>query len=121
MPTPHVLVTECVIHTLIINHTVFQFRLAEVEVLAGAGRTFLCSQWESQAVDLLPQGVERAEDLLHTFITGQELRASGVGGFSVSLKQHLTGVDGTLGFLYFLNGYRLDDITRGTLKIKSGL
>lgn len=104
MPTTSGLFTKCLNHTLIINRTVFQFRLTQIEVLAGAGRAFLCSQRESQAVDLLPQGVERAEDLLHTFINGQELCAGGVGGLSVSLRQHLTGVDGTLGFLRELNG-----------------
>lgn len=98
------------------DHTIFQLWLAEVEVLAGAGWAFLRSQWEAHALDLLAQGIERAEDLLHTLITGQELCARGVGSLSVRLREHLTGVDGALGLLGDLNGQWLDDITRGTLK-----
>lgn len=100
------------------DHTIFQIWLAEMEVLAGAGWAFLRSQGEAHALDLLAQGIERAEDLLHTFISSQELCARGVGSLSVSLREHLTGVDGALGLLGDLNGQRLDDITRGTLKQK---
>lgn len=100
------------------DHTIFQIWLAEVEVLAGAGWAFLRSQWEAHALDLLAQGIERAKDLLHTLISSQELCARGVGSLSVSLREHLTGVDGALGLLGDLNGQWLDDITRGTLKQK---
>lgn len=111
----------CQSHSNHDDRTVFQIWLAEVEVLAGAGRAFLCSQREAHALDLLAQGIERAEDLLHTLITGQERCARGVGSLSVSLREHLTGVDGALGLLRELNGQRLDDIARGSLKQKEKL
>ncbi len=90
-----------------VNHddrTVFQIWLAKEEVLAGAGRAFLCSQREAHALDLPAQGIERAEDLLRALITGQERCARGVGSLSVSLREHLTAVDGALGLLWELNG-----------------
>lgn len=101
------------------DRTVSQIWLAEVEVLAGAGRALLCPQREAHALDLLAQCIERAEDLLHTFMSAQELCTHAIG--SLSLREHLTGVDGALGLLRELNRQRLDDFTSWSLKRKPNL
>lgn len=45
--------------------TVWEIRMAELKVLAGAGGVLLRAQWPLHLLYLLLQGVEGAEDLLH--------------------------------------------------------
>lgn len=93
--------------------TVCKVRLAQVQVLAGAGGAVLGAQGEAHGLDLLPQRVQGAEDLLHALATRQELGAGGVGGgrVGVELGQELAGVDGAFGLWTPLDGQRLDDLT----------
>lgn len=79
--------------------TVFEVWLTEVQVLAGASGAVLGAQREAHVLDLLSEGVEGTEDLLHAFTAHQELGAGGVGcrHVGVVLGEQLTGVDGALG------------------------
>lgn len=81
-----------------------------MQVLAGAGRAVLGAERETQGVDLVSEGVERAEDLLHAFGAHQELSASGVRRGHVDVGEQLAGIDGALRLGTPLHGQRLNDL-----------
>lgn len=85
--------------------------------MAGACGAVLGAQREADGLDLLTQGIQRAEDLLHALAAHQELRAGGVGRgrVRVELGQQLAGVDGAFGLGAPLDGNRLDDLAWWTL------
>lgn len=97
--------------------TVLEVRLAELQVLAGAAGAVLGAQREAHGLDLLPERVERAKDLLHAFATHQELGPGTIGRrhVGVVLRKQLAGIDGTLGLGTPLDGQRLNDLARGAL------
>lgn len=88
--------------------TIFVVWLAQLEVLTGTSWAVLSAQREAHRLDLLPQGVQGAEDLFHALASRQEVVAGRVGG-------DLAAVDGALGLLGDLDGQGLDDFPRGTL------
>lgn len=67
--------------------TVGEVRVAELQVLAGAGGVALCSQRVLHLLDLQLEGVEGSEDLLHAVVVVL------VVGIGVGLVHHLAGVD----------------------------
>lgn len=88
-----------------------------MEVVAGACRAFLCSEWEAHTLDLSAKGVQGAQDLLNVFVAVHEFGTCGIGwGSLVILREHLTGIDGTLRLFRDGKGQGLDDITRRSLK-----
>lgn len=85
--------------------------MAELQVLAGAGRVGLGAQRVLHLLDLQLEGVERAEDLLHAVVV---VLVAGVGRRVV---RHLAGVDAPASSALHgtLHGQRLDDVTGGSL------
>lgn len=99
------------------HRTIWEVRLAEVQVVAGPGGVVLRAHGELHALDVLLEVVERAEDVLHP-LHAHAVHAV-VGQRLVSL--HL-GVAPALAGL--LHGQRLDDVARwalqrGGLKVKN--
>lgn len=85
--------------------------MAELQVLAGAGRVGLSAQRVLHLLDLQLEGVERAEDLLHAVVV---VLVAGVGRRVV---RHLAGVDvpASSALHGTLDGQRLDDVAGGSL------
>lgn len=67
--------------------TIGEVGVAELQVLAGAGRVALRSQRVLHLLDLQLEGVEGSEDLLHAVVVVL------VVGIGVGLVHHLAGVD----------------------------
>lgn len=93
-----------------LHHTIWEVRLAEVQVVTGPGGIVLGAQRELHALNVLFEVVEGTKDVLHS------LHAHGinavVGHCLVSL--HISVPPGLSASL--LDGQRLDDVTRWTLK-----
>lgn len=87
--------------------TVGELRVAELQVFARPRRVVLRAHGVLHALDVLLEVVERAEDVLHALAVVQE---GGVG----------LHVAGALGLLGRLDGQRLDDFARGTLRDRRG-
>jgi hypothetical protein len=102
------------------HHTVGEPWLAEQQVLAGASGAVPGSQREAHGLDLLPQRVERAEDLLQALAARRRRRPGGVRLLRLRLPHHLAGVDGALGLGAALDGQWLDDVAGGALGFREG-
>lgn len=90
--------------------TIGEVGVAELQVLAGAGRVALRSQRVLHLLDLQLEGVKGSEDLLHSIVVVL------VVGICIGIVHHLAGIDvpaAPLGAR--LHGQWVDDIPRRTL------
>lgn len=85
--------------------------MAQLQVLAGAGRVVLSTQGVLHLLDLHFQRVEGAKDLLHAISVVHVI-------VWVALVHELARVNVALVSLRGLHGQRVDDITRRTLGLK---
>lgn len=89
-----------------------------MQVLAGPCWTVLGAQREAHGLDLLPERVQGAKDLLHALAAHQELGAGGVRRRHVGIGEQLAGVDGAFGLGAPLDGQGLDDLAWWALRSK---
>lgn len=90
-----------------LHRTIWIVRLAQEEVVAGAGRVVQGTHWELHALNVLFDVVERPEDVVHS------LHCCAVVGVRVRVL-HVSLPSGS--FVGMLDGERLDHVSRRTLQ-----
>lgn len=96
-------------------HTIWEIRVAQLQVFAGAGGVTLCAQRVFHLFNLQFERVQRAEYLLHAVLI---VFVIGI----CSVVHHLAGVNVPLcPFGAGLDRQRVDDITRWTLDEKTSV
>lgn len=96
--------------------TIGQFRAAELQVLACAGGAVPGAQWLLHVLDVLPEGGERAVDLLHA-LRG---RPASWAQLALLIQSKAAAIDGALALLWPLDGQRLDHFAGGALGVGWG-
>lgn len=92
--------------------------MAELQVLASAGRVVPGAHGAPQPLDLLLEGVEGAEDLLHAVgvVTRRLVGGCSLFVLALLLLHQLAGVDGALALLGQLDRQGLDHLPGGALR-----